>query len=186
MLGLSDNLVVIAVKQWTQLCRIAHGDQPFHTLAMCGGVANGSKSQLGELGTINPITYRVFLWVVDNVVKPCYTMNMNLEKHRKKRVDRNHIIYELNVMGLTYVGVTAKTESTALKSAKTRAAKHFYRAKTENKDWLLCAALRELDSKEDIVVRVLEVVRGKALAHKREVELRRELEPALNTDTRGD
>ena len=59
---------------------------------------------------------------------------------RKKRVDRNHVIYELNVLGLTYVGVTAKTETTALKSAKTRAAKHFYRAKTEGKDWLLCEA----------------------------------------------
>ena len=106
--------------------------------------------------------------------------------HRKKRVDRNHIIYELEVNGLTYVGVTAKTESTALKSARTRAAKHFYRAKTEGKDWLLCCALRELNDKGEIVVRVLEVVRGKAEAHKREVELRRQLEPALNTDCRGD
>ena len=105
---------------------------------------------------------------------------------RKKRVDRNHIIYELNVNGLTYVGVTAKTESTAIKSAKTRAAKHFYRAKTEGKDWLLCLALRELNNKSEIVVRVLAVVRGKAEAHKEEVRIRRELEPALNTDVRGD
>jgi hypothetical protein len=106
--------------------------------------------------------------------------------HRKKRVDRNHVIYELNVMGLTYVGVTAKTESTALKSARTRAAKHFYRAKTEGKDWLLCQALRELNDKGEIVVRVLAVVRGKAEAHKEEVRIRRAMEPALNTDTRGD
>jgi len=105
---------------------------------------------------------------------------------RKKRVDRTHIVYELTVNGLTYVGVTAKTESTALKSAKTRAAKHFYRAKTEGKDWLLCAALRELDSKEDIKVRVLATVRGKAEGHQLEVALRRELQPALNTDVRGD
>ena len=111
---------------------------------------------------------------------------MNLEKHRKKRVDRNHVIYELNVMGLTYVGVTAKTESTALKSARTRAAKHFYRAKTENKDWLLCSALRELNDKSEIIVRVLAVVRGKAEAHREEFRIRRELEPALNTDVRGD
>jgi hypothetical protein len=105
---------------------------------------------------------------------------------RKKRTDRNHIIYELNVNGLTYVGVTAKTESTALKSAVTRANKHFYRAKTENKDWLLCEALRGLERKEEIVVRVLAVVRGKAEAHKEEVLIRRELGPALNTDIRGD
>jgi hypothetical protein len=30
------------------------------------------------------------------------------------------------------------------------------------------------------------VIRGKAAAHKREVELRRAINPALNTDIRGD
>ena len=105
---------------------------------------------------------------------------------RKKRVDRTHIVYELNVLGLTYVGVTAKTESTAMKSAVTRANKHWYRARTENKTWLLCAALRGLESKDEIVVRVLATVRGKAEGHALEVALRRELVPALNTDIRGD
>ena len=106
--------------------------------------------------------------------------------HRKKRVDRTHVVYELTVLGLSYVGVTAKTESTPLNSARTRAAKHFYRAHSEGKDWLLCIALRELSSKEDIGVRVLATVRGKTAGHDLEVALRRELEPALNTDTRGD
>ena len=121
------------------------------------------------------------------MVKPCYTIHMNLEKpFRKKRTDRTHVVYELTVNGLTYVGVTAKTESTALKSAKTRAAKHFYRAKTENKDWLLCVALRELNDKSEIIVRVLGTARGKRAGHDLEVAIRRELQPALNTDTRGD
>ena len=105
---------------------------------------------------------------------------------RKKRVDRNHIIYELRVNGLNYIGVTAKTESTINKSVLARAAKHFYRAKTESKNWLLCAELRKLASKDEIEVLVHEVVRGKAAAHKREVEIRRAVRPALNTDTRGD
>lgn len=105
---------------------------------------------------------------------------------RKRRTDRNHIIYELRVNGLNYIGVTAKTESTINKSVLARAAKHFYRAKKEAKDWLLCRELRKLNSKDDIEVLVHEVIRGKAAAHKREVELRRELKPALNTDTRGD
>jgi len=105
---------------------------------------------------------------------------------RKKRVDRNHIIYELRVNGLNYIGVTAKTESTVQKSVLARAAKHFYRAKKESKQWLLCEALRGLDSKEEIEVLVHEVIRGKAAAHKREVELRRVMQPALNTDCRGD
>jgi hypothetical protein len=109
-----------------------------------------------------------------------------MEATRKKRTDRNHIIYELVVNGLNYIGVTAKTESTVLKSVKARAAKHFYRAKTENKDWALCQALRALNSKDDIEIKVHEIVRGKALAHKREVEIRRTVRPALNTDVRGD
>jgi len=105
---------------------------------------------------------------------------------RKKRLDRNHIIYELRVAGGNYIGVTAKTETTVLKSVRARAAKHFYRAKTETKNWLLCAALRELHSKEDIDIVVHEIVRGKAAAHRREVEIRRSICPTLNTDCRGD
>jgi hypothetical protein len=105
---------------------------------------------------------------------------------RKKRVDRNHIIYELRVNGLSYIGVTAKTESTVNKSVLARAAKHFYRAKKEAKDWALCHALRTLNDKSEIEVYVHEIIRGKAEAHRREVEIRRALRPTLNTDTRGD
>ena len=125
--------------------------------------------------------------MVDRLAEWCYNYNMNLEKPiRKKRVDRNHIIYELRVNGLNYIGVTAKTESTVLKSVRSRAAKHFYRAKTESKNWLLCEALRGLASKDEIEILVHEVIRGKAEAHRREVEIRRALRPILNTDTRGD
>jgi hypothetical protein len=105
---------------------------------------------------------------------------------RKKRVDRNHIIYELVVNGKNYIGVTAKTESTVNKSVLARAAKHFYRAKTEDKNWLLCAELRKLNDKSEIEVYVHEVIRGKVAAHKREVEIRRMVRPVLNTDVRGD
>jgi len=105
---------------------------------------------------------------------------------RKRRTDRTHIIYELIVDGLNYIGVTAKTETTVLKSVRTRANKHWYRAHSENKAWLLCEALRGLESKELIEIRVHELVRGKAEAHKREVEIRRAINPALNTDIRGD
>ena len=125
--------------------------------------------------------------MVDCVVKPCYNTDMTQTTTlRKKRTDRNHIIYELVVNGLNYIGVTAKTESTVNKSVLARAAKHFYRAKKEDKNWLLCAELRKLADKSEIEVYVHEVIRGKAAAHKREVELRRQIKPVLNTDTRGD
>jgi TfoX/Sxy family transcriptional regulator of competence genes len=105
---------------------------------------------------------------------------------RKKRTDRNHIIYELVVNGKNYIGVTAKTESTVNKSVLARAAKHWYRAKTEDKNWLLCAELRKLNSKDEIEIFVHAVIRGKAEAHKTEVAIRRAVKPILNTDCRGD
>ena len=112
--------------------------------------------------------------------------NSTVKTARKRRVDRNHIIYELRVNGGNYIGVTAKTDSTVLKSVRARAAKHYYRAKKENKNWSLCIALRELSSKDEIEILVHEIVRGKAEAHKREVQLRRQINPTLNTDVRGD
>lgn len=111
---------------------------------------------------------------------------MEQKAPRKKRTDRNHIIYELRVPAGNYIGVTAKTESTVLKSVKARAAKHFYRAKKEDKAWTLCVALRELDSKDEIEILVHAIVRGKAEAHREEVQIRRAVKPNLNTDVRGD
>ena len=104
---------------------------------------------------------------------------------RAKRTDRNHIIYEIVTPVGSYIGVTAKTESTALKSLRARAAKHYYRAKTESKNWLLCQYLRSLTDKADIDIRAHEIVRGKEAAHRRERELIRLYNPALNTDKRG-
>jgi hypothetical protein len=46
--------------------------------------------------------------------------------------------------------------------------------------------LRSLADKSEIEVFVHEIIRGKAAAHRREVEIRRALRPVLNTDTRGD
>ena len=111
---------------------------------------------------------------------------MSTVQHRKKRSDRSHIVYELVVPRGNYIGVTAKTESTVAKSVRVRANKHFYRARTEGKDWILCVALRELASKDDIEIVVHAIVRGKAQAHKEEVQIRRAVRPNLNTDTRGD
>jgi len=146
-----------------------------------------TTTRTSAAGLSNPRARKGSIFLVDTLAKRCYNYNMNLEKPiRKKRVDRNHIIYELRVNGASYIGVTAKTETTINKSVLARAAKHYYRAKRESKNWLLCQELRKLADKSEIEVLVHEVIRGKAAAHKREVELRRTLRPALNTDTRGD
>lgn len=96
---------------------------------------------------------------------------------------RNHIIYEIRVGEQSYIGITYK-DKTVLHSLQRRAHKHYYRATVEQKDWLLCQALRTLQSKHDIDIRPLEIVRGKEAAHKRERELIRELNPYLNSDKR--
>jgi hypothetical protein len=103
----------------------------------------------------------------------------------KPRTDRNHIIYEIITPQGSYIGVTAKTQTTVLKSLRSRAAKHWYRARTESKTWALCQYLRTLTDKSEIDIRMHEMVRGKALAHTRERELIRLYNPALNTDKRG-
>jgi hypothetical protein len=103
----------------------------------------------------------------------------------KPRTDRNHIIYEIVTPQGSYIGVTAKTQTTVLKSLRARAAKHWYRARTESKTWALCQYLRTLEDKSEIDIRMHEMVRGKALAHTRERELIRRYNPALNTDKRG-
>ena len=97
---------------------------------------------------------------------------------------RNHIIYEITVNGLKYIGITYK-DKTVLHSLQRRAHKHYYRATVERKDWLLCEALRGLASKHEIDIRPLEIVRGKEAAHKRERELIKLMKPELNTDVRG-
>lgn len=105
-------------------------------------------------------------------------------KPRKKRTDRNHIIYTIIVEGKEYVGITYK-EGTVLQSLKRRAHKHWYRATKEQRMWNLCVALRSLQAEDCIDIRPLEIVRGKAQAHARERELIRTMKPALNTDTRA-
>ena len=98
---------------------------------------------------------------------------------RKKRSDRTHVLYELVVGNDSYIGITAKTETTVNKSVLTRFNKHVYRSRTEDKTWPLYEAMRK-HGPEAFTVYVLETVRGKLAAHGRERELIREMKPTLN------
>jgi hypothetical protein len=122
--------------------------------------------------------------LVDQKCPFCYNTCMDSKKApRKKRTDRTHVIYKITSGQDFYIGVTAKTESTVLKSVKTRINKHIYRSRSEDKSWLLYEAMRErgLDT---FAFEIVSVIRGKIQAHQAERELIRRLRPNLNTDVR--
>jgi hypothetical protein len=102
-----------------------------------------------------------------------------MARTRKARSDRNHMIYILTntVTGEQYLGLTVGTNKAAL---KVRVQKHVRRALTENRAWTLCSAIREYGPK-NFTMGILEIVRGKLAAHRRELELIRTYHPALNT-----
>lgn len=97
---------------------------------------------------------------------------------RRKRSDRNHVLYQLTIGDQTYIGLTVAIGQAYLRSVKVRVQKHMSRAKKESKDWAICEALR---GDEVIQYEVLEVVRGRKAAHSREREYIREWAPSLNT-----
>jgi hypothetical protein len=96
---------------------------------------------------------------------------------RKKRNDRNYVLYRLYIDGQEYIGLTVSVGRAFLRSVKVRVQKHISRSKVENKDWTVCNALRDADVVE---YEVLEVVRGRKAAYQRERELIAEYQPELN------
>jgi hypothetical protein len=97
---------------------------------------------------------------------------------RKKRSDRNYVLYELTIENQTYIGLTVALGRAFLRSVKVRVQKHRSRALVENKDWSLCKAIQ---SAESIEYSVIEVVRGRKAAYTRERELISKYSPELNT-----
>jgi predicted GIY-YIG superfamily endonuclease len=101
---------------------------------------------------------------------------------RKKRSDRNHVIYEIvnTSNGKSYIGITAAVGRRYNYSAVLRFQKHQSRARKENKEWALYIDMRENDPSVYELF-IVDVVRGKALAHQIETKLLKEFEYELNS-----
>lgn len=102
--------------------------------------------------------------------------------NRKKRIDRNHIVYEIinTVNFKRYIGVTQAIGRAFNYSAYRRFQKHISRAKQENRDWALYKDMKKYGP--DVYdVYVKDVVRGKAEAHRLEKFYLNNFQYKLNT-----
>jgi hypothetical protein len=109
---------------------------------------------------------------------------MNTGRKRKGRKDRTHLIYQLDVNGKTYIGLTYLRKQSVRKTMRERIVQHWYNAHSHQHKWGLSAELRAADSIEDVGYVILDRVRGKTEAHNVERELIRKYRPPLNTDVR--
>ena len=104
---------------------------------------------------------------------------------RKRRNDRNHVIYQLTAPnGDRYVGITFARGRAFKRSAKIRWEAHVRNAMDYGRMNLLSLSIRE-HGVESFKREVLEVVRGKQNAHDRERELIKIIEPELNMEGMG-
>lgn len=104
-------------------------------------------------------------------------------KTRKRRTDRNHVIYCISntITGEQYIGITGVIFNGNIKrTLNRRMQKHLQRALAEDKAWGLCENLRKYGS-DVFTYGVVDVVRGKREAHKRETLLIATHNPSLNT-----
>ena len=125
-------------------------------------------------------TFLLYALTVDKGTNFIYNYDMIETKvTRKKRVDRRHIVYQITnlINGNFYIGITAGFKE---KDLKVRFQKHVRRALTEGKSWTLCKEIRKF-GQDYFEYKILQVVRGKEVAHLIERDLIAVASPALNT-----
>lgn len=101
---------------------------------------------------------------------------------RKKRSDRNHVIYQItcNETNDVYIGLTVAVGRAFLNSVKVRLQKHLSAAKCDGKDWVFSEFIRS-NPTSTFTYEVVDVIRGRKPAHEYERGLIAFFEPSLNT-----
>ncbi len=105
---------------------------------------------------------------------------------RKKRKDRNHIIYKITCLKTkeSYIGLTLQVGQKKIGSANIRLKSHISRAKNGG-GWLLHKRIREV-GQQYFTTEVIDIVRGKAEAHLKELHYINKFMPELNTRRKYD
>lgn len=101
---------------------------------------------------------------------------------RKKRSDRNHIIYLVTCIptGQQYIGVTVMKGVARKRTLQQRWKAHVYKALTLREIWALPKAIRK-HGEDNFTIETLQIVRGKLAAFAAEAQLINELCTELNT-----
>jgi hypothetical protein len=105
-----------------------------------------------------------------------------MEKKRKRRSDRTHVVYRLTntVTGEIYIGITVATGRAYVRSLKERWKRHVSRATRQTMEWNLCNSIRQYGERA-FSREIIHLIRGKAAAHSMETALIHSLKPALNS-----
>ena len=100
---------------------------------------------------------------------------------RKKRSDRNHIIYQITntVTKEIYIGVTVSDQRQYQKSLRSRWLRHIYKANVLNTNFTTSESIRE-HGPDVFEQNIIKIVRGKSAAFAFEAQLINEIKPELN------
>jgi hypothetical protein len=101
---------------------------------------------------------------------------------RKKRSDRNHIIYQITntITQEIYIGVTVTDQRQYQKALHSRWLRHIYKANIIKANFTISENIRTYGA-EVFEKNIIKVIRGKAAAFEFESTLINEIKPQLNT-----
>ena len=105
------------------------------------------------------------------------------KRKSRPRADRRHVVYRrvYPPTGVSYIGITAVIDRSPDRSVRKRWTQHLWHARVGGREGPLADLIRVCGD-DPWLVQVVEVVKGKAVAHDLEMRLIRDESPSLNTE----